>query len=304
MGPNLTPEARFLLMTQRSIVAAWQAPTVGLTRRQLTWALRTGWQRVTSQTYLARQGDITQAELRMAGVLEAGPDAALAGCSALVEAGWSGPDDGYVHVLVARGHRSRFVPPPAWLRVHSTIHPPQRLGFPTRVNAARAAIDAAAWAGSRRARMVTLTSAAQQRLVTVRELRRELAVRPRVRGAHAMHQILDDISGGSTSSGEVAFRRGCRARGLPDPRMQVRRRAGGRMRCTDAEFHLPDGRLLIVEIDGVAHMDVSQWCDDLDRQNALAATTGALVLRVTTWELREDAEPFFALLASLLIPAV
>ncbi len=148
--------------------------------------------------------------------------------------------------------------------------------------------------------MVILTSVVQQRLTGVGALRRELTSRRNVPGSQAMLRILEDVSGGATSTAEVAFRRTCRARGLPTPRMQVRRSADGRRRYTDAEFRLPDGRLVIVEIDGVAHMDVANWQDDIERQNALAATAGAVVLRVTSWELREDPDPFFDLLARVL----
>ncbi len=303
MGPNLTPEARLLLQRQRWVIASWQAPGVGMNRRQLTWALRSGWQRVTPRTYLAQDGDVTAAQMRVAGVLDAGPGAALTGCSALLEAGWSGEDDGYVHVLVARGRRSRARVPPRWLRVHGTEEVPPRWAEPPRVSATRAAIDAASWASTRR-RMAILTSVVQQHLVNVASLRRELDSRANVAGSQAMRHLLDDIAGGATSTAEVSFRRQCRARGLPTPRMQVRRSAGGRRRCTDAEFRLCDGRLVIVEIDGVAHMDVTHWHDDMERQNALAATTGAIVLRVTAWELREDPEPFFALLTSMLTGSV
>ena len=66
---------------------------------------------------------------------------------------------------------------------------------------------------------------------------------------------------------------------------------GGRRR-TDAEFRLADGRLVIVEIDGVGHLQVQQWQADLGRHNALSASTGAVMLRVTGWEVRHDPGPF------------
>ncbi len=130
VGPNLTPESRRLLVQQRSVIASWQAASVGMTSRQLRWACRTGWQSVTAHTFLAAEGDITEAQMRVAGVLEAGPDAALAGCSALIEAGWSGDSNGYVDVVVARGHRSRRTPTPPWLRMHTTLDVPRRWGAP------------------------------------------------------------------------------------------------------------------------------------------------------------------------------
>ena len=82
--------------------------------------------------------------------------------------------------------------------------------------------------------------------------------------------------------------------------MQTRRidALGGRRR-TDAEFRLPDGRLVIVEIDGVGHLAVDAWHADLARHNALTVSTGGLILRVTGWEVRNNPDAFFGLLAPL-----
>ncbi len=81
------------------------------------------------------------------------------------------------------------------------------------------------------------------------------------------------------------------------PDMQVRRvDAYSQRRRTDAEFRLPDGRLLIVEIDGVGHFEMGQWHADLARGNGLVVATGALMLHVTGWEVRNDPDPFFGLL--------
>lgn len=300
MGPNLTPESRRLLIQQRSVIASWQAVSVGLTPRQLRWACRTGWQPVTAHTFLAAEGDITEAQMRVAGVLEAGPDAALAGCSALIEAGWTGDPNGYVDVIVARGHRSRRTRPPRWLRMHTTLDVPRRRGAPPRTPAARAAVDAGSWARSARERLFILASTAQQRLATVEQMRRELESRPNLAWAAQMRDTLDEVDGGATSTHEADFRRECRRRGLPEPRMQVRRRAGGRGRRTDAEFTMPSGRLVIVEIDGVAHMDVAQWLADMTRQNDLSVETGALILHLGGWDLRHDPDPFFSLLERVL----
>jgi len=78
--------------------------------------------------------------------------------------------------------------------------------------------------------------------------------------------------------------------------MQRRRIAGGSAYRTDAEFRTADGRLVIVEIDGVGHMEIEQWHADLQRHNALTVSTGAPTLRVTGWEVRNEPGPFFRLL--------
>ena len=94
--------------------------------------------------------------------------------------------------------------------------------------------------------------------------------------------------------GELDFARECRRRRLPEPQLQVARRdAAGKRRFTDAEFIRPDGRIVMVEIDGAGHMSADSWLADMERHNDLALVTDALVLRVATWQLRHDPEPFF-----------
>jgi very-short-patch-repair endonuclease len=146
--------------------------------------------------------------------------------------------------------------------------------------------------------MMILTSTVQQRLTPAIAVSRELSRRPMTKRVRLAREILVDISGGATSSNEVAFRRECRRHGLPTPRMQTRRR-GTRGTSTDAEFRLADGRLLIVEIDGIGHLDVRTWNEDITRQNELARTTGAMILQVTGFTVRHDPDPFFEILISL-----
>ena len=141
-----------------------------------------------------------------------------------------------------------------------------------------------------------LASSVQQGLASVRQIERELAKGPRPRAA-CIRDAVTDLAGGASSSNELAFLRLCRRHSLPTPRMQTRRVGGTRR--TDAEFRLPNGRTLIVEIDGIGHLDVSQWQSDITRHNELALDTGALILRVTGWDVRNAPGDFFALLVDL-----
>lgn len=302
MAPRLTPRARQLLDGQRGLIADWQAPTVGLNRRRLFRACQAGWRQVTPHVFLNHDTDITPAQMRQAGLLEAGPDAILGGRSALLELGWKGPEDGYVDAFAPRTTRWRSRSPVPWLRLHFPECPPRSAGRPPRTTAARSTIDAASWAASPREVMTILVSAAQQRLVTPAHLRREFEARGRCRQRRAIADALTELEMGATSSNESDFLRECRRRGLPTPRMQTRRRAGGRRRVTDAEFRLPAGRLVIVEIDGIGHLEVASWHADIARHNELATATGAMILRVSGWEVRNDPDPFFDLLADVLVP--
>ena len=298
MAPRLTRDARDLLSAQRGLVADWQLRGLDLTRRRLTAATRDGWMQVSPHVFCDRDSALTPEQMRLAAVLDAGPAAMLAGCSALVESGWSGTEPEFVDVIAPRGQRRRARGVPPWIRIHQPRDEPRRGGHPARTTAARATVDAVAWARSDKEAVMILTSAVQQRLTSGIAVSRELSRRPSTKRARLVREILVDIGGGATSSNEVAFRRECRRRGLPAPRMQTRRR-GTRGTCTDAEFRLADGRLLIVEIDGIGHLDVSTWNDDITRHNQLARSTGAMILRVTGFSVRHDPDPFFEILISL-----
>ena len=80
----------------------------------------------------------------------------------------------------------------------------------------------------------------------------------------------------------------CRAYGLEPPVRQTKRRdAAGRLRFTDCDWRLGDGRVLVLEVDGGFHMEVEHWEDDLARQRALT-TSDRVVVRCTARELRDD----------------
>src|SRR5699024_9876344 len=85
--------------------------------------------------------------------------------------------------------------------------------------------------------------------------------------APLFRQVLNDISGGAQSLGELDVGKICRDRGLPAPtRQTVRRDAAGVQRYTDCEWTLPDGRVVVLEVDGGFHMEVAHWESDIARQ--------------------------------------
>ncbi len=295
-----------MLRRQRGVVADWQAREIGLSRASMVRASRTDWTQISPHVFAADEADPDSARLRMAAVLECGPGALLAGRSALLECGWraAGYADDSIDVIVPRGRRLRSRGAPLWLRRHHPEEEVRGAGSPARTSASRAAIDAAAWARSPREVLFLLTTAAQQRLTTPDAMRQALEARARVRNAPLIREVLEEIEFGVTSVSESTFLRECRRRGLPRPRMQTARRdAQGRRRFTDAEFTLPDGRTLIVEVDGIGHLAIDAWHADITRHNGLMVSTGALILRVTNWELGHDPDPFFALLCPLFDPA-
>lgn len=135
---------------------------------------------------------------------------------------------------------------------------------------ARSLIDAAAWSDSPRRACAILCAGVQQRLVRPGALVGELAAAGHVRHAGIMRAVLGDIGGGGHTLAELDLAPLARRAGLPPPRRQVlRREPGGRARYVDAEFDLPDGATLVVEVDGAVHLRPAQWWQDLSRQNEL-----------------------------------
>ena len=109
-----------------------------------------------------------------------------------------------------------------------------------------------------------------------------------LRRAERFQRILDGVSDGAHSLAELAVAKMCLSEGLPMPDRQVRRRdASGRLRYTDAEWRLPDGRIAVLEVEGGFHMDVGHWEADIVRERDLVAT-GAVVLRCTDREVEDE----------------
>ncbi|MFL6099384.1 MAG: hypothetical protein ACJ71T_05465 [Actinomycetales bacterium] len=96
-----------------------------------------------------------------------------------------------------------------------------------------------------------------------------------------------DIEGGSRALSEIDLVVLCRRAGIPMPeRQRVRTDARGRRRYLDAEWRLPTGRRIVLEVDGVHHMAVEQWYDDLLRQAEVTEPGRDWVVRIPASALR------------------
>jgi len=150
-----------------------------------------------------------------------------------------------------------------------------------------AALVFAAYERSSRTAQGLLAAVVQQRLTDADRLLGELERLRPLRRARIFRTLLGDIAGGAGSLAEVDVARICRRFNLPSPLRQIRRRdADGRLRFTDAEWVLPDGTVMVLEIDGAFHMDVAHWEDDLARQRGLSGP-GRIIVRCTARELRD-----------------
>jgi hypothetical protein len=88
---------------------------------------------------------------------------------------------------------------------------------------------------------------------------------------------------------EIDLARLCRKFGLAPPRQQSRRRgSNGQLRFLDAEWDLPDGQVLVLEVDGAHHLQVQHWEADMRREREVVIS-GRRVLRATSYEVRVEA---------------
>jgi hypothetical protein len=167
---------------------------------------------------------------------------------------------------------------------------------------APALLLAAASFGPPRPACGILAASVQQRLLRADDLRRALTASPRIRHRAALLLAVGDIEQGAHALSEIDFARLCAKHRLPRPNRQaIRKEPSGRRRYLDVEWELPDGRRIVAEIDGAAHIAVEEWVPDQLRQNDVAIG-GALVLRYPSVVVRHNPELVIAQLRRVLAP--
>jgi len=108
----------------------------------------------------------------------------------------------------------------------------------------------------------------------------ELVVRRRC-GATCLHDLFGLVNGRSESPAESFARLSCHDNGVPPDDLQVRFTRGGVVAArVDMGWCLPDGRWLVVEVDGVGpHSTPQALVQDAPRQNQLLASGQVIMLR-------------------------
>ena len=144
----------------------------------------------------------------------------------------------------------------------------------------------------------------QQRLTSAARLDAEMRTVGRVRHKAYMRLALLDIAEGAHSLGELDLATLCRRFRLVPPIHQVTRRdAAGRRRYLDAEWVLPNGEIVVLEVDGSHHLDVANWQADMKRERSVVVTRRR-VLRATAFEVRLEAAAIAADLRALGVPSL
>lgn len=280
-------EVARVAVTQEGVMGRRQLYAMGLTRHEVMAEVRAGrWSRLGPQCL--QVGPTTERTAWRRALFEIGPSAVLDGISALQAAGLRNIKTEQIHVAVPKSvtpHRCRGV------RVHETRRHRSvdvlREPIP-RMQPSTAAVHAALWARTDREAAFVVVATAQQRLTTVAALHEAVELVRRHRRRALLRGLLCDLGGGAETLAEREFARLCRRRGFPAPTcQQVRRTASGTV-----IFDVAWERFrVIVEIDGVHHLQVGQTLSDALKQNT-AALDGATVLRIPNWALRADPEPF------------
>jgi hypothetical protein len=281
---------RRLARSQAGLLTRAQLSAAGVDRHMIARrAAAERWSIMTPTVICTTTGELSQEQRRWLAVLHGGPGAMLGGLTAAEAAGLRGWSRDDVSLVVP--YDAAVPEPLAGVVVARTRRPltTMRAGSiePPRLRLEPAVLLFAAADRSERTAQGVLAAVVQQQLTTPDDLLAWLdRLRP-LRRSPLLRRALAEMAGGAQSLAEMDVRRMCRRHGIALPARQVRRRdADGRLRFTDCEWRLRDGRVLVLEVDGSFHRDVDHWEDDLARQRALSAVDRVIV-RCTARELRD-----------------
>lgn len=274
--------------------------TRGFVRNQISAGR---WQARTHSTLTTTTGPLTREQFMWVALEHAGPAALLGGLTAAQALGMRNWARDEVTVIVDQELSFDAIDGVRFFRTRRNLddlrHPTHQ---PRTCRIEPAILLFAAHEPNRRTAMGAIAATVQQRLTTPERLGEWARILRPLRRASGIREMLGDLAGGSQSLAEIDVLRLCRSWGLAAPRRQKRRKdRSGRYRFTDCEWDLPDGRVLVLEIDGAFHLDVENYTEDVRRQRGLT-TDRRIVIRCTTQEARHDPLPLVADLLALGVP--
>lgn len=276
----------------------------GYTDQHIRWQVRARRWAVRSSTVISIfTGELTWLQRCWLGVLHAGPAALIGGIAAANYHGlkhWQRAD---IAVLVPDNVVLDPLPGITWVRTRrrlETLRDP-RFYLPVAQLEPAILIFGAAQRSSRTA-LGIVAAAIQQRLTSPAEILAWVKRLRPLKRAPLLRASLADFAGGAESVGERDVAQLCRVYGLVTPKRQgARKDAAGRWRYRDCWWQLPEGRVVVLEVDGAFHMDVNHWQADIARDRNLAHPLHTTV-RCTTDELRTHPDNIAAALIRLGVP--
>jgi hypothetical protein len=288
-----------LALAQERVVSRRQLRASGWSNSQIDHEIKYGrWHAPAWGVVALQNAPLTYDQRLWLGVLHAGGGAVLTHLTACRRAGleWKG-DEETIHVLTPKGD---LVDPIEGFFFHQTRRPYQRWLPATPFGPPRLPIEYAGLLAAERDRYVRraiglLASCVQQRLTTADRL---LDTQPKIRklrNGAVFAVALGDIAGGAQSFAEIDVGDLCDRAGLAQPvRQAVRKDAEGRRRYLDCEWVLPDGRVVVLEVDGSFHLKVGNWWRDMKRERAVVLSHSTVLrcssieLRLEPWEVMGD----------------
>jgi hypothetical protein len=292
-----------LAAAQAGLLSQQQLHDLEVSRGTIRHELRMRrWVQRTASVYSTTTGPLSWEQRLWAGVLHAGPSSLLGGLTAASVHGVRGWDRDAITVLVENPLSFEPLEGVEFFRTRRSL---DRMRSPLALPVARlapAVLLFAAHEDNQRTAQGAVAAVVQQRRATVSELRAWVERLRPLRRARLFRALLDDIEGGAQSLAEVDLRRACRRHGIAPPTSQrPRLDRRGRRRFTDAEWRLPDGRTLVLEVDGSFHDDVLEATNHRARNRRLTTPTRT-VIQCSAYELRHEPESVMEDLIALGVP--
>lgn len=278
-----------LAARQEGMLSHRQLRELGVGRGIVRSRLDAGhWCRRTEEVLSTTTGPLSVEQRLWLGVLHAGGDALIGALTAASLHGMRGWQRDEITVLVRNPHSFEPVPGIRFFRTRRPLHLFASRGDLPVCRLEPAILLFAAHEPNSRTAQGALAAVIQQNLATVEGLASWIERLRPLRRAKQFKALLGDVADGAQSLAEVDIRRACRVYGIAPPRSQTPRRdRRGRRRYTDCEWTLPDGRTLILEVDGAFHDEVLQAVADRARNRRLAALD-RIVIQCSAYELRHD----------------
>ncbi|WP_134738214.1 hypothetical protein [Nocardioides sp. 503] len=279
-----------LLREQQGMVARRQLNDRGIDWGHVRNNVAAGrWAERTPRVISTTTGPLAPSQRLWTAVLHAGPRSMLGGLTAAAIHGLEGWPRTEVCVLV--DDELSFEPVDG-VRFFRTRRPYELLRCPRpgipRCHLEPAVLLWAAYSAEPRAAHGVLAAVVQQRLTTAGRLVEWVDQLRPLRRSKPFKATLSLIDGGVQSMAELDVRRMCLRFAMPLPlRQRPRADRTGRVRWTDCEWDLPDGSVLVLEVDGSFHMEALEWRADLRRARRITTPTRT-ILRCSAFELRHE----------------
>jgi len=289
---------------QAGLLSQRQLTELGVSRAEVRHHLRMRrWAQRTDSVLSTTTGPLSWDQRLWQAVLHAGPEALVGGLTAAEVAGLRNWHRDSITVLVTNPLSFEPLDGVTFFR---TRRPMADLVDPRRelpvCRIEPAVLLFAGYERNRRTAHGAVAATVQQRLTTAADFAEWLERLRPLRRASEFRGLLTDVGGGAQSLAEVDLRRACREHHIAPPQGQRQRRdRSGKVRYTDAEWRLADGRTLVLEVDGGFHDDVLQAAADRSRNRKLS-TTDRVVVSCSAYELRFHADEVMVDLMALGVP--